>query len=164
MNDPLRNLKALRHKVDEHASRVMAAYPQRFACRAGCDACCRSERNVSAVELHALREAVAALPPETRAQLQPGAEDRCSLLLPEGRCAVYEARPIICRSHGLPLRMETQLDVCPLNFEGVELATLPKEDLLSVDTVTAILVVVNRLYCDESGQDAEERTAVGGLL
>lgn len=163
-SDPLRNLRALRHKVDHHAAQVMAAHPQRFACRAGCAGCCHSERRVFDVELAALRGAVDALAPEVRAQLRAGDEGRCSLLLPEGRCAVYTERPILCRSHGLPLRIEQQLDVCPLNFVGEDLSALPPEQLLSVDAVTTVLVVVNQLYCQETGGEAGRRTAVGVLV
>lgn len=33
----------------------------------------------------------------------PGAQRRCAFLGREGECTVYEARPVICRTHGLPL-------------------------------------------------------------
>lgn len=162
-DDPLRNLRALRHKVDHHAQRVMSSRSESFACRAGCDACCQTERSVSDVEFAALEQALAELDPGTRGRLAIQDTEACSLLL-DGRCAVYDQRPVICRSHGLPLVMDGQLDVCPLNFEGEDLAELPHADVLSIDTVTAILITLNQLYCQETGGDAGRRREVGELL
>ncbi|MCB9761874.1 MAG: YkgJ family cysteine cluster protein [Alphaproteobacteria bacterium] len=161
--DPLRNLRALRHKVAHHADRVMASHAARFACRAGCDGCCQTERTVTDVEFAALAPAVAALSPDTRAALREAQGQGCSLLL-DGRCAVYAERPLICRSHGLPLVMEGQLDVCPLNFTDTPLEALPSADVLSVDTVTAVLVAVNQLFCQETEGDARRRRPVAELL
>ena len=59
--------------------------------------------------------------------------------------------------------MENRLDVCPLNFEGVDLKTLPDTDLLSVDTLTAILTVSNMLFCSETGGDPDRRRPVSLL-
>lgn len=162
MSDPLRNLRALRHKVDHHAARVERDQAPHFACRRGCDGCCQTERTVSDVEYHALRDAIADLPESERSRLSTDT-DHCSLLL-DGACAVYEERPLICRSHGLPLVMEGQLDVCPLNFTDASLEELPLDQVLNVDSVTAVLVAVNALYCKEQDGDPERRRAVGDLL
>ena len=35
----------------------------------------------------------------------------------DGQCAIYEARPLICRTHGLAIGVDGGLDHCPLNFE-----------------------------------------------
>lgn len=164
MADPLRNLAALRHRVDHHAARVMGHYLAHFACKRGCTGCCQTERTVSDVEYEALRLAVARLPAPTRARLvEAAAGTPCPLLL-DGGCAVYADRPVICRSHGLPLVMEEQLDVCPLNFTGGDIAALPREDVLSIDVVTTILVAVNQLFCQETGGETTRRRPVGALL
>ncbi|MCK6521975.1 YkgJ family cysteine cluster protein [Myxococcota bacterium] len=160
---PLRNLHALREKVDQHSARVSAVYADQLACRAGCDRCCQTERTVSDVEHAALAEAVAALPPLTRARLGEQTTAGCSLLL-DGQCSVYADRPLICRSHGLPLMMEGRRDACPLNFKGAPLAALPQQDVLSVEALTTVLVAVNKLYCEEQGGDPLLRRAVGGLV
>ena len=160
---PLRNLRALREKVDQHSARVFSAYPQHFACRAGCDRCCQSERTVSDVEHASLTEAVAALPPLTRARLAEQTSAGCSLLL-DGQCSVYADRPLICRSHGLPLMMDGRRDTCPLNFKDLPIAALPEQDVLGVEALTTVLVAVNKLYCEEQGGDPLRRRAVGGLV
>ena len=75
----------------------------------------------------------------------PHGEQRCELLDADGRCAVYAARPIVCRSHGAPLRLpDGQLDACPLNFEGEDLARLG--DCIDVQTLDTLRFVVARRY------------------
>ena len=156
----------LRGKVDDFSGQMYSRYPTRFACRAGCDGCCQTERVVSDMEYDALAGAVAALEEDTRARLAAAAEAAgpdapCPLLL-DARCSVYAERPVVCRSHGMPILMEGKRDVCPLN--EFELDALPSEHLLSVDTLTAILVAVNALYCQETGGDVERRRGVSALL
>ena len=66
-----------------------------------------------AVEAAPIRDALAELAvrdPPLRARVRqqaddPAHADRCALLV-DGRCAVYDARPLICRSHGLPIAAE----------------------------------------------------------
>ncbi len=161
---PLRNLEVLRDRVHNHSQRVLLEHAAHFACRRGCTDCCQTERTVTDVEFEALARAVAALDEPTRARLaeQVGG-DPCPLLL-DGACSVYDERPLICRSHGLPLVMAGQHDVCPLNFTERSVLTLPDHDLLSVDTLTAVLVAVNALYCQEEDGDAKRRRPVGELF
>ncbi len=161
---PFRNLEVLRDRVHNHSQRVLLAHASHFACRLGCTGCCDTERTVSDVEFDALARAIDRLDDESRERLaiQTGPSP-CPLLL-DGACAVYEERPPICRSHGLPLVMEGQHDVCPLNFTDRSILTLPDEDLLSVDTLTAVLVAVNALYCQETGGDAHRRRPVSELF
>ena len=163
-DDPLRNLRALRHKLGHHSARLDLLHAGALACRRGCDGCCQTERSVNAVEFRALEEAAAPLSPETRQRLSGQIEaDHCSLLL-DGACALYADRPLICRSQGYPLAIEEQRVVCPLNLEGVDLADLPDEAVLSVDALSAILVAVNHLYCQEEDQDPQQKRAVGELF
>ena len=126
---PLRNLEALRARVSAHSNKVLQSHPTQFACKKGCSGCCASERSVNDLEFAALTQAFSTLDPAQKAQLeQNDLEGACPLLINEA-CALYEDRPLICRSHGLPIVMENRLDVCPLNFEGIDLAGLPDSDL-----------------------------------
>ncbi len=87
----------------------------------------------------------------------PWKGERCRFLDPEGNCSVYEARPLICRSHGAPLTFtameQKQTDVCPLNFEKLDLDKLADGDLINLDTMNTLLVLINRHFSeDESGE------------
>jgi len=135
MTDPaqLRGaLVQLRSRVDVHFDAALERTPAAFTCAEGCETCCHQRFSVFEVEAAVVREALVELAREDpklreRVRLQasdPAHSDRCALLV-EGRCAVYSARPLICRSHGLPIAVrdaqgETALDCCPLNFRGSE--------------------------------------------
>ena len=160
---PLRNLDVLRDKLRTHADRVLLDHAQRFACRLGCDGCCQTERTVSDVEYAGLQRGWARLDDATRARLRAREGDGCPLLL-DGGCALYDERPLICRSHGLPILMDGRRDVCPLNFTDLSIDLLDDTDILSVDTITAILVAVNGVYCSETDGDPHRRRPVSALF
>jgi len=63
----------------------------------------------------------------------PGA---CAFLDEEKRCRIYEHRPYVCRTQGLPLRWMDEddkgntvemRDICPLNEEGTQIEKLPED-------------------------------------
>ena len=156
MAEPDPHLVILRSRVDAHFEAAVARTPEGFACRPGCDACCQVRLSVFAVEADPLREALAQLErrdPATRERVReqgrdPGATG-CALLV-DGRCVVYEQRPLICRSHGLPIAVRDPddpdgpltLDHCPLNFQTV---APPRPSVLVLDAINQPLAVLAEL-------------------
>jgi len=105
-------LRVLQREVQARTEAMEASHGP-WPCRAGCDTCCRrlgAIPSLSDPEFEALAVAIEALPPEARAevharvhQLRPDPAGRytCPLLDDaSGRCRVYEARPIACRTYG----------------------------------------------------------------
>ena len=145
-------LVTLRLRVDEHFEQAMARSPREFACQAGCDACCHRRFGVFELEADRIRAALAQLDVHTREIVRanatdPTASDRCALLV-DGRCAVYEARPLICRVHGLPTAVPNDdgtatLDVCPLNFRT---AAPPRPSILATSAINEPLAVMAEMY------------------
>ncbi len=86
-----------------------------------------------------------------RERLAMGRDDpRCPLLDDHGRCRTYDARPLICRSHGLPIQVQGRRDVCPLNFtDGPRVEALAAEVVFNVDSANAILAVMSSLEGDD---------------
>ena len=173
-------LVQLRRRVDLHFDAAVARSPHAFRCGEGCDACCHARIGVFAVEAAPIREALARLAhedPALRARVRmqaddPAHQDRCALLV-DGRCAVYEQRPLICRSHGLPvLAVEPgaapgtplQLDHCPLNFTQ---EPPPRASMLRLDAVNQPLAMLARLWTatDGAGRSPsdDDRTALEDL-
>lgn len=158
--------RALRDKVDAFAARAHAAQAPWLNCRAGCDGCCRTRRTAWAVEIDVLRAHIATLPAERRAALAARREApavvagaRCVFLDDDGRCAVYEARPLICRTHGPAVRLPDGDTVwCGLNFEGLEPAAvldrLPAGAVLDLDLLNRMLVLVNERYLQARDEPA----------
>lgn len=132
MPDPLLDYRSLRQAVDALVAPLFAAYSAHLRCRRGCYFCCVAIE-VLPIELEALRRGLTedgvpeagelGGPPEdtgnTPADLvatvsvdrsdsgvHPPAPEplrRCAFLGREGQCTVYAHRPLICRTHGLPL-------------------------------------------------------------
>lgn len=97
-------------KVDAFFARVEARHGAQMQCATGCADCCRARLSVTGVEAAAIEALVRALPADARAALAAlvAARDgdaRCAALGDDDRCRIYAARPIVCRSHGAPVRL-----------------------------------------------------------
>lgn len=159
----LARLTQLHAKIDAFFQRVVAAYPGELQCAAGCTDCCQRDLTITPVEAARITQAVRALPKEARAALAQRARggDPCVALGPDGRCAVYEARPIVCRSHGVPIRYEEPqpkgkralpvLDACSKNFTGRDLGTLDPAVILDQHTLSLLGGAIDNLYSEETG-------------
>lgn len=144
---------ALVTRVATFGERVIQRYPGAITCEAGCSGCCHVHLSVVGAEFERISNEVVMLPDEDqdaiRDRIEAGRDDpRCPLLDDEGLCRVYAVRPMICRTHGLPLTagQPPERDVCPLNFEeGPPLDDLDDDTVLDVERINAILFVVDRL-------------------
>ncbi len=153
---------AVRARVDEFAANAEAAQAQWLACGRGCDACCRVSRTAFGVELAALRAHVGQLPVSTQAALRARLADpevvagaRCVFLDGDGACAVYAARPILCRTHGPLVFTEDGPSWCALNFATVPPAEVPAliapGGALALARVDTLLAVVAARYRSQAG-------------
>jgi hypothetical protein len=149
------HLVTLRTRVDAHFDAAVARTPEGFACRAGCDQCCQ-RFSVFEVEAAPIRRALAELEakaPALRQQIREQGRDphatACALLV-DGLCSVYAERPLICRSHGLPVAVPDPdepdgallVDHCPLNFREV---APPRASVLVLEAVNRPLAVLAEL-------------------
>jgi hypothetical protein len=143
--------RTLLEQVDQLCSRIVTDFAGQIRCRAGCADCCILQ-GVLPVEAASLALAWRKLPASAAdrlsAQLQSAISgDRCPLLI-DDRCPLYADRPVICRTHGLPLLIEeptaTRVDRCPLNFTG--LTTLPGSAVIHLERLNRALVAANRHY------------------
>jgi len=172
ISDLLRNYLQLRKNVDRICRDIATAFGPHLACRAGCDGCCR-QITLFPVEADALAAGLAALPEEQaghiRNRVRTAPPDGPCPLLEDGLCLLYDHRPIICRTHGLPLLLETdgsrQVDFCPLNFQG--LPSLPGNAVIDLDRLNEALAAVNSLFVAELADGAQrekERVSIAEAL
>ena len=102
-----------------------------------------------------MREAIAALISTSRARFARNLqEDRCPLLM-DNLCEIYPARPVICRTQGLPLAYvdeeheAIEVSACPLNFPDGHAFTA--DNLLFMDQFNVRLSELNHAWCHEQG-------------
>jgi Fe-S-cluster containining protein len=145
--------RQLTDKVDAFFARVAARHPDDLRCAAGCDLCCRTRLTVTAVEADAIAAHVRALPPAERGELaglaarpHDPAAPRCAALDDAGRCRIYAARPIVCRSHGVPVRIGDTIDACRLNFTARGPTAADPDCVLDQTTLSATLLAVDRAH------------------
>lgn len=132
--------------ADAFFRRVLEAQPQQLQCGRGCSLCCYGLFEIGSGDVPVLAEGLAKLHPARRkkivrkareiveASAHPDlrscspieketffartAETPCPNLDDSGQCMMYEHRPLVCRTFGLPLRNGDDYlgDVCELNF------------------------------------------------
>ena len=127
-----RNYLLLRAEIDLKVEKLFDQHKGHMVCRKGCDACCFGFK-VFPVEFYAIKKATG-----LKGEYAPGDDingnERCQFLH-NHECTIYQHRPIICRTHGLPLLnmneegTEWELSVCELNFTEIEENYFHEENL-----------------------------------
>ncbi|MCB9536374.1 MAG: YkgJ family cysteine cluster protein [Myxococcales bacterium] len=159
-------LAALHAKVAAFEAVVEAGQGRFLECRRGCDGCCRTARSAWAVELDHLRTFLHTLPAADLAALRARrdapavlAGERCVFLDDDGGCAVYAARPVICRTHGPAVRTpDDALTWCALNFAEMSAdavaAAVPTTAIINLALLDSMLALINVRYVAHTGADA----------
>ena len=132
--------------VEAEFARNKARFGDRMRCGLGCTDCCHHLFDMDTMEARRIAAYVAGLPnleqkrlgararvyqqqyrqPQYRQQQRSRLEGRrlaCAALTPDGACAIYPARPLVCRKFGMPIydpRQPGQLKACELNFRAGE--------------------------------------------
>ena len=136
-------------KVDAFFQRVEQRHGSDLQCHTGCSDCCHTRLTVTTVEARAIADEIGTWPADRRTALAANASAssaNCAALDPQGRCLIYSVRPIVCRSHGAPIRLrEGSLPVvraCFRNFPaGPEKAAA--DCILDQQTLSALVLAVN---------------------
>jgi hypothetical protein len=150
----LHNYRNLVEKVNSLCQKIEAEYYEQLACRKGCDGCCLhfSLFWVEAVSLAvALHELPKSQIEHIREKARAASPDGPCPLLENGACLLYAARPIICRTHGLPILTteddKPTVDFCPKNFRGI--GTLPGHAVIDLDRLNTLLTAINANFVAE---------------
>ena len=137
-------LNQLHSKVSNFFDEVQSRNNEAMSCKAGCARCCYVDLSVFKIEADYIEKWFSHLSYEEKLKRigeweKPHIAGSC-LFLRDEKCTIYEARPTICRSQGLPLKFEIDgeigVDACPLNFEDLEVEL---KDCLDLDRVNLIL-------------------------
>jgi len=168
----LANYRCLTARVDDLCCRIAAEYAESLSCREGCGDCCR-KFTLFPVEAVAISCALDTLSAEEssyiRGRARFAANSEACPLLENGRCLLYSARPLICRTHGFPLITggdgRRTIDFCPKNFMGVK--SFPAAFLLDLDILNTTLAAINAVFlssCNLFQYQADERLNIAEAL
>jgi len=170
-DESLANYLSLLARVDQLCGEITVQFAGQISCKAGCSSCCR-HLSLFAIEAANLVKAVSKLPVEVRKTLAGGigwpANGSCPLLL-DDCCTVYASRPVICRTHGLPLLAEADgvrsVDCCPENFRGA--GSLPGSAVINLETLNSALVAINSLFVSKNSEErfrGRERFSIADII
>ena len=139
--------------IDQAFKAVRQAHPEAITCEKGCADCCQAVFDVSFVEAVNLLAHFQRLDPVVQRQIEGAAQEaskgweqimaagldpavariRCPLLDAQGVCLCYEARPVNCRTYGIPTVIDGKGHVCGLSgfepgksYPTVNLASLQR--------------------------------------
>lgn len=136
-------------KVDAFFARVEARHGADMQCATGCSDCCHTRLTVTGTEARAIERELATWDVGRRHALAANAviapADHCTALDPAGRCLIYAARPVVCRSHGAPIRMrQGSLPVVQSCFKNFTHITPDPDCVIDQETLSALTLVVDR--------------------
>ena len=175
------NYRAILERADAHFDSVMRAQPQNLQCGRGCSLCCYGLFEIGSGDVPVIAEGLEKLHPARRKKViqralelaapnlrELSAEEKeaffdrtqatpCPNLDESGACMMYEDRPLVCRTFGLPLREGRKYlgDICELNFTNATQREknraawdLEWEDVLGPEdefTIPEVIVMVARM-------------------
>jgi|GEM_PF-194867 len=185
-NQSLGALESLQENASAFFARTASRYGAEMACKEGCSACCYVTLEVFESEATRIVAWAQTLPADEQGKLRDAlvrakewgqgkaamAKDAAGNmrapcpLLEGGRCTVYAARPVICRTQGAPLqlrkedsqgRIELSVDVCPLNFRAEGSLPAPAE-WLDLTRLTVMQSLAERQF--QTGQQEANAPAL----
>lgn len=164
MNESFEKYWQLVDDVQAEVVRLSEMYSARLHCAPGCTDCCRAF-SVFPIEAAILTKALSPLG-KNESRIGAGSTDVC-LLLHNSRCRVYAARPLLCRTQGLPIGYvdhehgQIEVSACPVNFadESYEV-----EHLLMMDDFNNRLQRINLGFCRKRRCDPWQRIAIGEIV
>ena len=149
----LKEYQKLITDVDQHCSRIINRHQDHIVCTKGCAGnCCRIHISVYPVEAVSLALALQKRSPDLRRRIRHKARHTNSFgpcpLLEDGACLMYDARAVICRTHGLPMLTEYRghrsIGFCEKNFRN--LSPIPADDVIDLTHLNSLLASVNRRF------------------
>ncbi len=156
-------IEELHQSVDHDAGKLARRHAGRLQCARGCAQCCVDGLTVFQVEADRIQRNCR----EVLEDEEPHPPGKCAFLGSEQECRIYQHRPYVCRTQGLPLRWLEEgpsgesielRDICPLNEDGPPIEELPAEHCWTIGPVE------QRLTQLQSGRASMSRVALRSLF
>jgi len=159
------SVESLHACVDREVGAKTVRLGSRITCRRGCSDCCVDDLTVFEVEADRIRRDAG----DRLSGAVARAAGACAFLDAEGACRIYESRPYVCRTQGLPLRWFDEADdgsvveyrdICPLNEHGISIEAIPESDCWTIGPSEERLVRIQRA----AGSEVNRRVALRELF
>ena len=146
--------KEFLEKLDAKVASIVEANRAKINCKLGCNSCCKSGLTVGWIEALLIKDhfdsLVAAKKSEIIKELGAMGSSHCEFLQSNGGCAIYESRPVVCRTQGVPNRLldastgSVEISICSLNYLNGETDDLKPGEIIDSDTVSLVKAAFNR--------------------
>ena len=138
----------LRDHVDKLSAQLENIHQSHLACRAGCDLCCM-DYSIFPVEFYSIADQLSKQ--NLKLDLPAVNKGENCAFLKDHKCTIYAERPIICRTHGLPLlyvneEEEWELSACELNFTEFDIGDFTNENTFPQDRFNSELFMLNKKF------------------
>lgn len=144
----------LRDSIDELSNKLHQLHNNHMKCRKGCDLCCM-DYEIFPIEFVHIKKSIQNKTIETT----PSVDGSC-VFLKDNACQIYEHRPIICRTHGLPLLFmnddQWELSACELNFTEFEDEEFTDKNTFPQDKFNSQLFMLNKAFLEETNSIKKE--------
>ncbi len=140
----------LRENIDNDIQRLLQIHSDHIACREKCSRCCVN-LSVFPVEFYAIQAELG----DSLSEFSFNESASCGFLRND-LCVLYSSRPLICRTHGLPIVFlsdeldppQYAVDFCPDNFAGPagELVEFSPDNILNIDQMNEQLFEINQTF------------------
>lgn len=143
----------LKEDTDAVAKKLSGEHSSHLQCKKGCDLCCM-DYSILPVEFYAILEELKTSKfNKENIQFDDKNEEDC-IFLKNHTCTIYESRPLICRTHGLPLLYtnndeEWELSNCELNFKDFDFENFSEKNTFPQDKFNSKLFLINREFIAE---------------
>ena len=147
-NSYFEQYKLLRTKIDTHSNKLEIEHKKQIQCKKGCDMCCM-DYSILPIEFYSILNDLKGKKsvPETSEKAK---KEEC-IFLKNHVCTIYDQRPVICRTHGLPLLFmndnnEWELSACDLNFREFNFEEFTLDNTFPQDKYNSKLFMLNKEF------------------
>lgn len=149
---------SLRNEIDTLSENLEKKHTKHMKCKTGCDMCCM-DYSVFPLEFHFILNQLKNEKAKPLINKDAGIND--CIFLNNHKCTIYNVRPVICRTHGLPLIYmnesgDWELSACELNFTEFDMGEFTEKNTFPQDTFNSKLFVLNRKFITEFAEEKYE--------
>jgi uncharacterized protein len=149
--NPVEDYLDLRQRVDREAEHLVSMHGRSITCGPGCEGCCVN-LSVFPVEFFSMEREMK----RSGLHAEELSFDESALcgFLRDRLCCIYPFRPIICRTHGLPILFlddssgepRWEVSYCELNFANGDRTEFTDDMFLDIEEINAELNRINRNF------------------